>query len=262
MFRAAQTRRTLLSAAAIVATGPSVGSSSADKSKLSIYPKEEPVILLEPDPSRLELEIRNVRLVITDKFIETRSAVQQSVERWIGVEQHVESASNQVVQAKDESITPGILYVGVAGLTGSILARGRVFPVRFLLPPALFIGAMPYFLPRTTANISAWLSQLEHAYVPEFAKQHDAVVGRSREIVGTARAHSAMTLERVKNGAEWAVGETQRVTGLQLREAFSWAKQAEHKVEAKVAHAIEKAKVETKQAAEATKKEADKVRKV
>jgi hypothetical protein len=36
------------------------------------------------------------------------------------------------VLPKDEPLTPGILYVGVAGLAGSVLARNSKFVVRYM----------------------------------------------------------------------------------------------------------------------------------
>ena len=83
--------------------------------------------------------------------------------------------------APDEPLTPGILYVGVATLTGSDLARDRIF-WRLTLPPALLILSLTHFLPKTSHNVSSYLVSLENAHVPTLAEKHEI-----------AKAHSAMT---------------------------------------------------------------------
>ena len=87
----------------------------------------------------------------------------------------------------DENLTPGALYVGVAALTGSVLARQRGLFLRFLLPPTLFVLSMNHFLPKTTQNISDYVMSLEREYAPGFAHTHE-----------TAIAHTAMTWEMAK----------------------------------------------------------------
>ena len=71
--------------------------------------------------------------------------------------------------APDEPLTPGILYVGVATLTGSVLARNRIF-WRLTLPPALFILSLNHFLPKTSHNVSSYLGSLEDAHFPAFTR--------------------------------------------------------------------------------------------
>ncbi|KIJ41595.1 hypothetical protein M422DRAFT_172054, partial [Sphaerobolus stellatus SS14] len=60
---------------------------------------------------------------------------------WIGVEHAVESASSAVFKP-DESLTPGVLYVSVAALTGSVPAHNQLIFIQFSLPPRLFILSM------------------------------------------------------------------------------------------------------------------------
>lgn len=47
------------------------------------------------------------------------------VDKWIGIEREVESTLKEVAPKGDETIIPGAIYVGVAGMGGSILARNR-----------------------------------------------------------------------------------------------------------------------------------------
>lgn len=123
-----------------------------------------------------------------------------------------------------EPLTPGILYVGVAALTGSIISRNRFILTRLTLPPTLFIFSLNYFLPQTTHNLSAYLSSLEETYFPTVAEKH-----------AIANAHSRMAWERLKEaaesgkdsvglGTETALGKVQDLTGLKLRETLGWGK--------------------------------------
>jgi len=122
----------------------------------------------------------------------------------------------------NESLTPGLLYVGVATLTGSILARNRMLATRVVLPPMFFYFSAKQFLPETTANLTSYLGSLEETYFPTLAEKHDI-----------ANAHTRMTWERIKetsqHGRHWvnrraevAVDKVQEVTGLKLKETLGW----------------------------------------
>ena len=122
----------------------------------------------------------------------------------------------------NESLTPGLLYVGIATLTGSILARNRMLATRFLLPPIFLVASANHFLPETTGNLSSYFGSLEETYFPSLSEKHDV-----------AKAHSQMTWEKVKDatassreqlnrGAMAAVAKVQEVTGLKLKETLGW----------------------------------------
>jgi MICOS complex subunit MIC26 len=49
------------------------------------------------------------------------------VDTWIGVEKEVETTLKEVAPKGEETILPGAIYVGIAGMAGSILARNRTF---------------------------------------------------------------------------------------------------------------------------------------
>ena len=50
------------------------------------------------------------------------------MDKWIGIEREVESTLKEVAPKGDETIIPGAIYVGIAGMGGSILARNRTIP--------------------------------------------------------------------------------------------------------------------------------------
>ena len=123
------------------------------------------------------------------------------------------------------------MYVGVATLSGSILARNRILPTRLLLPPLFLILSAQHFLPKATHNVSDYFGSLEDEFFPTLAQKHE-----------TAKAHSAMTWARVKDATKGineqvekattiAVDRVQQMSGLKLREAFGWQKAIKTKLD-------------------------------
>ncbi|KAH8112026.1 apolipo protein O-domain-containing protein [Phellopilus nigrolimitatus] len=211
MLRVRLPRRAYLGAATALAITP--------REKLSIYPENEGQLVLVDTPSELERRIGSVRESVAHTYADSYAYVQGWVSKWIAIEHAVERRIKSF-KAPDEVLTPGALYIGVATLSGSILARTRGLPTRFLLPPTLFLLSFNHFLPHTATNVGAYISDLEHTYVP-----------RAAQFTDTAAAHTQMTWEMAKDkaregravlerGVVQAVGAVQESTGLKLREAL------------------------------------------
>lgn len=137
----------------------------------------------------------------------------------------------------NESLTPGLLYVGVATLTGSILSRNRFILTRFLLPPLFLVVSANQFLPQTTHNLSEYFGSLEETYFPTLAQKHDI-----------ANAHSVMGWEMLKESTQNAraqvnktalnaVEKIQGATGLKIKETLGLSGEVK-KVEVKVADVV------------------------
>ncbi|KAI0045229.1 hypothetical protein FA95DRAFT_1495709 [Auriscalpium vulgare] len=210
------------------------------RTQLSIYPEPAPDVVVVDTPSQLEEQIGVARRAATGVFNDAHAKVQGVVSKWIGVEHAVENRVKSII-APDEPLTPGLLYVGVASLTGSILARNRFILTRLVLPPALFFFSLDYFLPKTSHNLSSYLGSLEDTYLPTLAQKHEV-----------ANAHSAMTWERVKDagasgrasleeGVGSVVRKVQELTGLKVEETLGRGKaialEARREVESK-AHGV------------------------
>ena len=142
----------------------------------------------------------------------------------------------------EEPHSPGLLYVGVSALTGSILARNRSIFMRFALPPTLLLLSFDHFLPKTYHNLSSYLGSLEDKYLPAVAEKHDI-----------AKAHTAMTWERIRDatkdgratlggGVESAVHKAQDATGLKFKEALGWGKGVSDKALVAAKEIVEQAK--------------------
>ncbi|TRM61114.1 apolipo protein O-domain-containing protein [Schizophyllum amplum] len=225
---------------------------SGEREKLPIYPQPATSLELIDEPLPLEKEIGVARRAATQTVRDIQAQAQGVVSKWIGVEKAVEHRV-KALAAPNESMTPALLFVGIATLTGSILTRNRMLLTRLVIPPAFLIGSMNYFLPQTSANISAYCASIEEAHFPTLAEKH-----------AIANAHTAMTWYRLKDatqsgrekmgdGVLAAVEATQSLTGLKLKEALGWSKAraAEVKEQARVIAEDAEAKVrETTTAAE------------
>jgi MICOS complex subunit MIC26 len=89
--------------------------------------------------------------------------------------------------APDEPLTPVLLYVGVALLSGSILARNRSVLTHGLLPPTSFFLSFHHLLPKTSQNVSVYAGALEEAHLPTLAQKHAVAI-----------VHAHMTWERYR----------------------------------------------------------------
>jgi len=214
---------------------------SETKTKLGIYPEPNPEIVLQETPSELERQISVARRAVTDVYLKAHQEVQGVVSKWIGVEQAVERRVKTIL-VPEEPLTPGLLYVGVSALTGSILARNRSIFTRFVLPPTLLLFSFDHFLPKTYHNLSSYLGSLEDKYLPAVAEKHDI-----------AKAHTAMTWERIKDatkdgratlgsGVENVVHKAQDSTGLRFTEALGWGRGVSDKALVAAKQIVEQAK--------------------
>jgi MICOS complex subunit MIC26 len=70
-----------------------------------------------------------VRKSICQAYNTTTSTLSDLVDSWIGIEKEVESTLHEVAPKGEETILPGAIYVGVAGMAGSIVARNRTSPL-------------------------------------------------------------------------------------------------------------------------------------
>ncbi|KZO97515.1 hypothetical protein CALVIDRAFT_597437 [Calocera viscosa TUFC12733] len=214
-------------------------------SKLPIYPTPTPSLVLIDTPSQLEQSIGHVRRVATRAYTETRGRVQAGVDGWIGVERAVERKVKEIVPA-EEPMTPGILYVGVATLTGSVLGRNRLL-LRVLLPPTFFLASISYFLPQTSHNLYAYVQELETRFFPSLAVQHTQLEAHASSALSRARQAYGESTDWLAGGLKRGVGAVERGTGVKVGEAFGMVKAEAGKVQAKVEAFEQKAEEKMKE---------------
>jgi len=182
---------------------------------LSIYPGPDPEVLLVETHSELERQIGAVRVKATGIYNNSQAQVHSVVSKWIGVEEAVEHRIKSIIP-KDEALTPGVLYIGVAALAGSVFARSRSLPVRVLLPPTLLLFAFPQFLPKTSANLRAYFASLEDTYAPSIAAQHDSLNKSLHDASVEAWKAYDKANASTKEGIQNALKQAQEWSGLKL----------------------------------------------
>lgn len=234
------------SAAAVAIAGPVYADELKEKKpvvkeKLSIYPKPDAEILLVETHSHLATHIGIVREHATAAYSEGQATVQSAVDKWIGVEHAVEKQVKELIP-EDEPMTPGLLYVGVATLTASVIGRRRSLPVRLVLPPVFFAASLAYFLPKTSHNVSSYLTSLEQTYFPGFAAQHAAVNKNVSESVSSTLKSYAKARHAASDGIRQARQQLEQHTGLKVAGVEDAVDGKLKETEAKGASAIEELK--------------------
>jgi len=187
--------------------------------KLAIYPEPEREIILVDTPSVLETQIGAARRAVTGVTRDVHAQVHGVVSKWIGIEHAVEHRVKSLI-APDEPLTPGLLYVGVASLTGSILARNSSVFSRVLLPPALFYLSSKYFIPKTTQNVSNYAGSLEEKHFPTLAQKHAVAIAHSHMTWERLREAGTSGRDKFQDGLGSAVRKVQELTGLKVEEAL------------------------------------------
>lgn len=206
------------------AEGSGSWASSSGQTKLSIYPTPIPELILLDTPSALEKRIGMVRREITGYYTGVHSKAQGIIDRWISVEEKVET---RIKSFRDptEPLNPGLLYTGISALTTSVLARSRALPIRILLPPAALASAFAYFLPGTASRVGSYAEELEDRYVPRFGEIRRTSVAHSGIAWERAKEGAAAGRESLNNGVKGIVESIEQGTGLNLK-AMGWAQEA------------------------------------
>jgi len=208
--------------AGIVASAAGVAGIIAEppqQRKLSIYPEPEREIVVVDAPSLLETQIGVARRAVTGVARDAHARVHGVVSQWIGIEHAVERRVKALI-APDEPLTPALLYVGVASLSGSILARNRSVFTRVFLPPTFFLLSLNYFLPKTSQNVSVYAGSLEEEYLPTLAQKHAVAIAHTHMTWERVRAASISGRDTVQEGLGGAVRRVQELTGLKVHEAL------------------------------------------
>lgn len=144
----------------------------------------------------------------------SKDELNKGLNQYIKAERNVTST---VAHLKDdeEDLLPGAIYILVAALSGSIVARNRNVLLRAVSPVVFGVAAFSYFLPKTYNNTGKLVWHFEEQ-VPAIAKAHldtkHAVEGIVNSVDDAANeANSA--LEASVGKARKFVADT---TGLQI----------------------------------------------
>jgi len=158
-----------------------------------------------PTPTaRLAAQIRLGRLVLYRQASTAEDAVNSAMARAFSLEHSFTSTVASLAPPREsgEHLMPGLVYVLVAGMAGSIVARNRGILLRTSSPLALGIGAAWAVLPVTMNNVSALLWTYEKRF-PAVAEAHVSAREGVEKGVSFVRVHSNLATRKVTE----AVGE-------------------------------------------------------
>ncbi|KAI7872444.1 apolipo protein O-domain-containing protein [Spinellus fusiger] len=165
------------------------------RTKLSIYDEPQPKVVIVESPTKLEEHI-----AYAQKY--AHSTLEESKGHVYSIHKRVKDFENEVITTvqttvTDEDFFPNSLFVGVAALAGTIIARRRNLFLRFATSSALAYGASAYLLPKTTHNLGVQWERLENQ-CPHLKSAHQSVNG----VVKCARKEVEGVLAQLKNTVE------------------------------------------------------------
>ncbi|KAK8114457.1 MICOS subunit MIC26 [Apiospora kogelbergensis] len=127
-----------------------------------------------PTPTdRLAEQIGKARLFLYQQATTAEDAVNAAMDRAFHLEKSFTSTVASLAPPREsgERLMPGLVYVLVAGMAGSIVTRNRNVAFRAALPLALGVGAGWLVIPVTMTNVSGLLWTYEQRF-PVVAQAH------------------------------------------------------------------------------------------
>jgi len=149
----------------------------------------------------LEENIALAQKYVKNTYDEGKEQLQQVQSKLQQIEQKVKKTIDDTI-APGEHVMPNALYVGVAALAGTIVARNRNIVLRFATSTAFAVGASYYLMPNTTRNIGEHLERLEKKYPPLY-DAHQQV----NEAAGDVRKQIDDTISQLTGAASDAASQ-------------------------------------------------------
>ncbi|KAJ1025872.1 hypothetical protein NDA16_002498 [Ustilago loliicola] len=201
------------------------GASSSGASKLSIYPEPDPKVEIVPVQTELERQIGSARRSLSHLTTDTRHSVRNLVDRWISIERSVEGEVKSLIPAS-EPLTPGLLYVGVATLAGSIFTRYRAFPIRILTPPLALIASLNFFNPHLAHNLGAYYTEVEQKYLPALTEQRRSLQNQGKKYLDSTTKNIHELKDKTEHGVRSGLETVEEKTGLKVADVVAAKDQA------------------------------------
>ncbi|KAK3310585.1 apolipo protein O-domain-containing protein [Chaetomium strumarium] len=152
-----------------------------------------------PTPTdRLAAEIRRARLFLYSQACVAEDAVNGAMARAFALEESFTSTVASLAPPREsgEKLMPGLIYVLVAGMAGSIVARNRNVLLRGAAPLALGLGAAWMVIPVTMGNVSGLVWEYEKKF-PAVADAHLRTREGIEQGVYMARVHADLAQRKV-----------------------------------------------------------------
>jgi MICOS complex subunit MIC26 len=180
------------------------GTPAPPKTSSSLFPDPEHRPHGPTPTDRLAGQIRGVRLFLYDQSARAEDALNRTMSRAFDLEQSFTSTIASLAPPREsgERLMPGVLYVLVAAMAGSIATRRSNILLRAAVPIAFGVGTANVVLPITSANVGRLAWKYEER-VPVVAEAHKSTAEGIRKGVHFAQVHGRL-------GADWvsqAIGQ-------------------------------------------------------
>jgi organizing structure protein 2 len=149
---------------------------------------------------RLAGQVSQFRLVLHNYASKLETSADDLLASAFSAERTVSSTIASLAPSREsgEKVMPGVLYVLVAAMGGSVLTRNRNFVLRTITPLAFGITAANVVIPNTTHNVGQLIWRWEQKYAPSVAKAHEDGQARTVKFVATGWEHSKMSAQMLE----------------------------------------------------------------
>jgi organizing structure protein 2 len=139
-------------------------------------------------------------LALYNQAVKAEDGVNNALTETLRLEYSFTSTIRSLAPGKEtgEKIFPGVLYVLVASMAGSIITRNRNIILRASVPAAIGVGAAYAVLPITMRNVGDLVWTYEERY-PVLADAHLRTKARVSKFLETGKAHSQMSYYMVQD---------------------------------------------------------------
>ena len=154
-----------------------------------------------PRPTdRLAVQIGKARLALYQQAVRAEDGINNALTETLRLEHSFTSTIRSLAPPKEsgERVFPGVLYVLVASMAGSIITRNRNILLRATVPAAIGVAAANAVLPITSRNVGDLVWKYEERY-PVLADAHLRTKERVTQFFETGKAHSAMGVGMIQN---------------------------------------------------------------
>lgn len=154
-----------------------------------------------PTPTdRLAHKIGHARLWLYHRVSTAEEKLNAGLSRLFETEASITStlASLAPPPESGERLMPGVVYVLVSSMAGSIIARNKNVLVRVAAPVGFGLGAAYVLLPVTMGNVGRLVWEYEKRF-PKVAETHLKVREKYETAVRMARVHARLAVEEVEN---------------------------------------------------------------
>ena len=162
-----------------------------------------PQSMIETPTERLARQIRRMRLLLYAYASAAEDGINDLLTSALDLETSVTTTVASLGPPKEsgEKLLPGVIYVLVAAMAGSIVSRNRNILVRAAMPLAAGIGASSLLLPITSRNVGDLVWRYEQK-VPIVRENHLRVRGAAIEAWRIAQEQGQRVLAVVDQTAQ------------------------------------------------------------